>query len=56
LIIYNQLGEQVAQLPVQFDQKSQIQLNTSGWPAGTYTYLAQTAQGQSKPKKMVVGK
>lgn len=56
LIIYNQLGEQVAQLPVQFDQKSQIQVNTSGWPAGTYTYLAQTAQGQSKPKKMVVGK
>jgi hypothetical protein len=56
LIIYNQLGEQVAQFPVNFDQKSQIQINTSAWPAGVYTYMAQTTQGQSKPKKMLVGK
>lgn len=54
LLVFNALGVQVASYPVNFDERSQIQIKTAGWPAGAYTYIAETASGKSLPKKMLI--
>ncbi len=54
LLIFNNLGEKVAERTVNLAAQNEIRVNTQAWPTGLYTYRLQTAEGQSPAMKMVV--
>nr|MBP6812945.1 immune inhibitor A [Saprospiraceae bacterium] len=54
LLIYNQLGVKVAERMLSLPAQTETRFDTRTWPAGLYTYLLQTSEGQSQPMKMAV--
>lgn len=54
LLVFNVLGQNFANQSVQLSTQSEVKIDTRTWPAGLYTYLLQTPQGQSQAMKMTV--
>ncbi|MBC7778322.1 MAG: immune inhibitor A, partial [Phycisphaerae bacterium] len=54
LLVYNPLGVKIAERPLNLTTQDEAQFDTRRWPAGLYTYLLQTSEGQSQPMKMTV--
>ncbi len=54
LLIYNQLGLKIAERAISLPAQDEARFDTRSWPAGLYTYLLQTSEGQSLPMKMAV--
>lgn len=54
LFIFNQIGIQVAEIPVHLPEQQEVRLDTRNWPAGLYQYVLRSSEGQSAPMKMTV--
>ncbi len=54
LLVYNHLGVKIADRMVSLPAQNEIRLDTRSWPAGLYSYLLQTSEGQSQAMKMTV--
>ncbi len=54
LVVFNNLGVKIAERSVNISNQNEVRLETKQWPAGLYTYLLQTSEGQSQPMKMTV--
>lgn len=54
LLVFNGLGIQVTEKTVNLAAQTAVKLDTQNWPAGLYTYILQSADGQSEPMKMTV--
>lgn len=54
LVIFNSLGEKIAEQSLSLSVQNEVRLDTRSWSAGLYTYLLQTSEGQSQPMKMTV--
>lgn len=56
LVVFNNLGVKIAERTVNISSQNEVRLDTQLWPAGLYTYLLQTSEGQSQPMKMTIVK
>ncbi len=56
LLIFNQLGIEIENLPIQLNGFSKILVDTKNWVAGQYFYQIRTAAGNSTVRKMSVVK
>ena len=54
LMIFNCLGVKAAQYAVNLSAQTEISIDTHSWPAGLYTYILQTSEGQSQAVKMSI--
>lgn len=54
LLVFNGLGIQVTEKTVNLSTQTSAKLDTQNWPAGLYTYILQSSDGQSEPMKMTV--
>lgn len=54
LLVFNMLGELVAEHPVDLTQQSEFRLDTRTLAPGSYWYCLQTENRQSRPRKMSV--
>ncbi|MFN0035249.1 MAG: M14 family zinc carboxypeptidase [Saprospiraceae bacterium] len=54
LLIFNSLGLKIAERALNLSAQNEVRLDTRAWPAGLYTYLLQTPEGQSQPMKMAI--
>jgi len=54
LLVYNHLGVKITDCIVNLQAQNEVRLNTRNWPAGLYSYMLQTSEGQSQAMKMTV--
>ncbi len=54
LLVFNNLGVQVAAHDLNLRVQDEVRLDTHTWPAGLYYYVLQTAEGRSESMKMSV--